>query len=174
MRKPGRIIPFITIATFLCVILAGCNSFDPGKDLADALNGTLLSTDGPSETLPVITPKNGEVLTGYSSGNAGCQVTAPSTKDCFVKLIRSDGIDQIGFYVHAGRTAKVRIPSGYYIAHFAFGETWYGTFELFGRNTTYGSDEKVTPIADGELLQYELLDNNGNGNSFEKLDSSDF
>ena len=93
--------------------------------------------------LPKDTPENGEVLFSNKKRSL-CQIVINNeSTDCFVKLKDEDDNDVIGFFVRADQTAEVSVPTGSYYAYFAFGDKWYGTKYLFGKNTKCSMDEEI-------------------------------
>ena len=53
------------------------------------------------------------------------------------------GVTRLSFYVRAGDTVTVGVPSEYLYVYFATGDTWYGETNLFGKNTSYSMDDNI-------------------------------
>ena len=93
---------------------------------------------------PLDTPKNGQVFIGKTLYcNSQITITTNSKESCYIKLKGSSGVDVFSFFVRAGSTVTVSVPSGYYYVYFAHGIDWYGTEYLFGSSTTYSKDDEL-------------------------------
>ena len=131
------------------------------------------SKSSDSNLTPQSLPSNGYIFSGNSSGSSSIEVKASSSESCWVKVYTSSGKLQISFFVQAGKTATVNVPSGTYSIHFASGKTWYGKSNLFGSKTAYGQDKSVT-IQSGYILSYSLTSTTSGNWSMGSLDSSNF
>ena len=69
------------------------------------------------------------------------------------------GVNDMSFYVAAGKSASVSVPVGVYKVYYACGETWYGTKNRFGPNTVYYSSD--------DLLEFYVDENYYNGHTLE-------
>lgn len=122
----------------------------------------------PKESPPanVIIPRTGEVLQGKEYYNESeITVTAPHSESCIVKLKTASGVTRLSFYVRAGDTVTVGVPSEYLYVYFASGKNWYGLSKLFGEKTNYSMDDEIcdftqytweytlTPMSDGNFSE---------------------
>lgn len=90
---------------------------------------------------PVGRPLSGRILSGSQvTDGSELTITAPSNSDCVVKLKTPSGLTKLMFYVRAGATTTVKVPMQSLYVYFAYGETWYGTEHLFGKETYYSKD----------------------------------
>ena len=93
---------------------------------------------------PLSLPKNGQVFIGndlYRESERS--IKSSSGESCYIKLKGSSGVDVFSFFVRAGCSVTVSVPSGYYYVYFSYGKEWYGTEYLFGPNTTYAKDDEL-------------------------------
>ena len=89
---------------------------------------------------PLDTPANASVLEGESSGNTIVFKTGTSLgKYFYVRFYAISGEDtseegtlSLGVFIVGGKSAKVKLPTGYYRVSCLTGENWYGTQNLFG------------------------------------------
>lgn len=93
---------------------------------------------------PLALPKNGQIFIGgdlyrYSE----LSIKSSTDKSCYIKLKGSSGVDVFSFFVRAGCSVTVAVPSGYYYVYFSYGEEWYGTEYLFGPDTAYAKDDEL-------------------------------
>ena len=127
-----------------------------------------------SDLKDVDMPSNGAVLSGSSGGGASYKITASSSDSCYVKVINSAGKTQVGFFVRAGSSAEVSVPTGTYNVHFAYGEKWYGKENLFGKNTTYGQDKQSVTLNLGDQMTYSMQKKSSGNFRMSSLSASDF
>ncbi len=103
---------------------------------------------------PVAEPESGTILSGTEI-IAGSKITinAASNNACVVKL--KDLFDEtcMSFYVRAGDTVTVNVPSKHLYVYFASGTTWYGENDLFGSGTSY---QKVDEMKDFTMYTWEF------------------
>lgn len=99
-----------------------------------------------SNSLSSYRPDSGEILSGqeYYTGSE-ITVTADSKYDYAVSLKNIKGEERICFYVRAGDTVTVCVPSEYLCVYFASGTNWqgYGKGKMFGANTVYSKDDDL-------------------------------
>lgn len=100
--------------------------------------------------IPVSEPKSGEVLYGLNNGGSEITITASSGSSCVVLLKTIAGANRLSFYVRAGDTVTVSVPSGRFYVYFASGRTWYGYGEgkMFGENTSYSMDDQLCDFSE--------------------------
>lgn len=101
-----------------------------------------------NEMEPLALPYSGQVFIGEDLyRESELTIKSSSLESCYIKLKGSSGIDVFSFFVRAGTSVTVSVPSGYYYVYFSYGNEWYGTKYLFGPDTTYAKDD--------ELLDFE-------------------
>lgn len=124
---------------------------------------TALQKDTEKGPTPVSEPVSGTILSGIEVYN-GSELTifAESNESCVVKLKTSSGVDRLSFYVRAGDTVTVGVPSEYLYVYFATGKTWYGPSELFGEKTRYSMDDEILDFKEytWEYTLYPVTDGN--------------
>jgi len=89
---------------------------------------------------PLDTPASASVLEGESSGNSIVFKTGTSLgKYFYVRFYAISGEDtseegtlSLGVFIVGGKSAKVKLPTGYYRVSCLTGEDWYGLENLFG------------------------------------------
>ncbi|MBP3633019.1 MAG: zinc ribbon domain-containing protein [Oscillospiraceae bacterium] len=93
---------------------------------------------------PMTAPKSGTVYTDAKK-YYGSSLTFNAAGDfnTFVKLKDENGNDIFSFFVNAGETAKVNVPTGNYYLYMAHGNDWYGPELAFGEETYYEKEEQV-------------------------------
>jgi len=101
---------------------------------------------------PLDPPKSGKVLEGKSAGNRiEFKASASLGAYCYVRFYAISGEDvdeegalRLGVFIAGGKSAKLRLPAGYYRVTCAVGESWYGLEHLFGSDTkTYDGANAV-------------------------------
>ncbi len=101
-------------------------------------------SDNDSDLTPMTEPISGEILTGVEAYDGSTiTITASGGESCVVKLKTSSGVTRLSFYVRAGTTVTVGVPSEYLYVYFASGDTWYGNELLFGEHTSYSMDDEI-------------------------------
>jgi hypothetical protein len=112
---------------------------------------------------PVADPASGTILSG-STVYDGSEITihAAGGESCVVKLKTRSGAERMSFYVRAGDTVTVKVPSEHLYVFFASGDTWYGKTDLFGEKTNYQMVETIKNFVDYtfEFTLYKV--SNGN------------
>lgn len=97
-------------------------------------------------------PDSGSVLEGESAGNQIVFKTGTSLgKYFYVRFYAISGEDtseegalQLGVFIVGGKSAKVRLPKGYYRVSCVSGESWYGLENLFGSDMkTYSGGSAI-------------------------------
>ena len=112
-----------------------------------------ISNSKPSNSKPQLTPvtepRTGAILSGSEYYN-GSELTihASSGHSYVVKLKDASGVTLLSFYVRAGDTVTVNVPSAYLYVYFASGDIWYGTEHLFGDDTSYSMDDDIQNFID--------------------------
>ena len=89
-------------------------------------------------------------------------IRSASGESCYIKLKDSAGNDVFSFFVRAGDSITVAVPSGYFYVFFAYGDEWYGPESLFGPDTTYGKDDELCDFENytWEYTLYPTYDGN--------------
>ncbi|MPM61907.1 hypothetical protein SDC9_108771 [bioreactor metagenome] len=101
---------------------------------------------------PLEPPPSGSILEGESAGNA-IQFKASDKLGTFFYVrfyaISSDDTSEegtlaLGVFIQGGKTAKFKLPSGYYRVSCLVGNSWYGLDHLFGSDSkTYDGGNAV-------------------------------
>lgn len=114
------------------------------------IEATTEPTTAEIKLIPVSEPKSGEVLYGLNNGGSEITITASSGSSCVVLLKTIAGANRLSFYVRAGDTVTVSVPSGRFYVYFASGRTWYGYGEgkMFGENTSYSMDDQLCDFSE--------------------------
>lgn len=119
---------------WVCIIaVIVCLAYEIGKDEGSALK-------------PVTKPYSGAILSGAEYYNESeITVTADSAHDFVVSLKDSRGTEYVSFYVRAGDTVTVGVPSKWLYVYFASGKEWYGYGKglMFGKYTDYTKDDEI-------------------------------
>lgn len=125
-RSPLKgILIFVAIILLLCII--GNN---------DNKNKTNLK--------PVTEPISGAILTGFEyTQESEITISASKIESCVVKIKDKSGTTRLTFYVRAGETVTVGVPSENLYVYFASGKTWYGLANLFGEETSYSMNDDI-------------------------------
>ena len=101
---------------------------------------------------PLETPANASVLEGESSGNTISFKTGASLgKYFYVRFYAISGEDtsedgtlQLGVFIVGGKSAKIKLPTGYYRVNCVAGANWYGLERLFGGDAkTYNGGSAI-------------------------------
>lgn len=123
---------------------------------------------------PIEEPKSGEILVGYEDYD-GSEITisASSGDSCVVKLKTSSGATRLSFYVRAGDTVTVGVPTEHLYVYFASGDTWYGQHYLFGEETSYSMDDKICDFT-RYTWEYTLYPVTSGNFSQTPIDAEDF
>lgn len=97
---------------------------------------------------PLTRPTNGEVLIGKGSRlESTIQVVNESDEDCFF-ILKNESFETLyGFYIHAGTSKHVAVPSGQLYVYLSRGTDWYGVEKYFGEGTE--------PVRDSDLLDFD-------------------
>lgn len=180
------------LCLIISLILTGCYSrydlikaredgYQAGYDRGylEAMFGTdTIETEQTSSTIPETTeppliavtkPYSGTILRGQEPKNeylpSTLTVNADSDQSYVVSLKDRYGGHQLSFFVKAGESATVVVPSTRLYVYFASGKTWYGYGEgkMFGENTVYTKDDDLLDFNDGQSWEYTLYPvSNGN------------
>ena len=129
--------------------------------------------DGYNALKPVQRPSTGTILDGCEYYESEISVTADGNNDYVVTL--KDAVDRsyVSFYVRAGETATIGVPSEYLYVYFASGKNWYGYGKglMFGEDTSYSKDDEyldfveysweytLTPVYDGNFSESPSSEN---------------
>lgn len=156
----GRIIiRFIVIILIIAIAIVICTNHDTSQQTP----------------IPQLTaqpePQTGEILSGESGYGSTITVKASKSTACVVKLKNMANKTVLSFYVRAGQTATVDVPSGACYVYFASGKTWYGKHYLFGSDTYYSMDKDCLDFIT-HSWEYELQEV-ANGNFSETPISAD-
>lgn len=114
---------------------------------------------------PLIIPASGKILSGmeYKNGST-ITVTADSTSNYVVTLKDASDVKYVSFFVRAGETVTVGVPSMKLYVYFASGKQWYGYGRglMFGENTVYSKDDDIMDFINysWEYTLYPVSDGN--------------
>lgn len=101
---------------------------------------------------PLEIPANASILEGASDGNTISFKTGASLgKYFYVRFYAISGEDtseegtlQLGVFIIGGKSAKVKLPTGYYRVSCVTGANWYGLEQLFGSDAkTYNGASAI-------------------------------
>lgn len=102
------------------------------------------SSNQDSALIAVQEPRSGEILLGQEIFDGSqLTITASGGSSCVVKLKTSSETTLLSFYVRAGDTVTIGVPTEFLYVYFASGDTWYGEKHLFGSNTSYSMDDEI-------------------------------
>ena len=136
----------------ICILASNSNNNDSGY-LNNNQTESTTPNNKPSNSKPQLTPatepRSGAILTGkeYYDGSE-ITIRASGGDSYVVKLKTASGITRLSFYVRAGDTVTVGVPSEYLYVYFASGDTWYGEEHLFGEDTSYSMDDDIQNFID--------------------------
>ena len=127
-----------------------------------------------NDPIPLAEPISGAILSGNEVYNGSeITITASSSESCVVKLKTSSDIERLSFYVRAGHTVTVGVPTEYLYVYFASGKNWYGTTDLFGKNTSYSMDNKICDFVN-YTWEYKLYPSASGNFSQTPIDANKF
>lgn len=101
---------------------------------------------------PLEIPANASILEGESGGNTiSFKAGASLGKYFYVRFYAISGEDtseqgtlQLGVFIVGGKSAKIKLPTGYYRVNCVAGESWYGLERLFGSDAkTYNGGSAI-------------------------------
>ena len=113
---------------------------------------------------PIDRPASGTLLYGQERYASEITVSASTDNDYVVCLKDFTGIEYVSFYVRAGDTVTIGVPSRVLYVYFASGKDWYGYGKglMFGEDTAYGKDDEALDFT-AYSYEYTLYPvNNGN------------
>lgn len=91
-------------------------------------------------------PRSGTILYGFEAWDSSeITVTADGSND-YVVLLKDEQLeDRLVFYVRAGDTVTVGVPTDCFFVYFASGDKWYGFGKgrMFGEDTSYSKDDDL-------------------------------
>lgn len=109
-------------------------------------------------------PISGTILYGKEYPDSEITVTADSSSSYVVSLKDINENILLSFYVRAGETVTVGVPSQGLYVYFASGTTWYGYGKglMFGENTIYSKDDELLDFTEytWEYTLYPVYDGN--------------
>lgn len=128
-------------------------------------------------------PETGETYfeNNFENRNSEIKVSVDGESDYYIlleykpttQLEKLTGSKKFAFYVRAGDTATVAVPTGIAKLYYASGEAWHGIIDLFGDSTIYQTSNEDL---DFESYTYELTlypVPGGDFNTYE-IDAADF
>lgn len=106
---------------------------------------------------PLDLPGNGSVLEGESRGNQIIFKAGASLGSYFYVRFYAitgedtseEGVLQLGVFIVGGKSAKVKLPAGYYRVTCLAGENWYGLEQLFGSDMKTYTGKNAIRSRDG-------------------------
>lgn len=97
-----------------------------------------------SEMIPLELPQSGQVFIGSDMYRySELSIDSSSNESCYIKMKNVMGDDIFSFFVRAGDSVTVQVPSGYFYVYFSYGKEWYGTEHIFGPDTQYAKDDEL-------------------------------
>lgn len=124
------------------------------------------------EPLPL--PKSGQVFLGSELyRRSQLSIVSSTTNSCYIKLKGTTGTDVFSFFVRAGDSVTVDVPSGTFYVYFSYGDDWYGTEHLFGDATTYSKDDEPCDFKN-YTWSYELTPTSSGNFSETPIDEEEF
>lgn len=155
----------IALSVFIVFVLIIALASNSNQNTTASNNGQNTSTNNSSnnessttkpQLTPITEPRSGTILSGSTFYN-GSELTirASGGHSCVVKLKTASGVTRLSFYVRAGDTVTVNVPSEYLYVYFATGDTWYGSNHLFGDETSYSMDDDIQNFID-YTVEYTL------------------
>lgn len=119
---------------------------------------------GFNERKPVSKPASGTILSGEEYSGSELTIIASDNNDYVVSLKDEYGTHYLSFYVRAGDTVTVGVPSEYLYVYFASGTQWYGYGKglMFGEDTQYTRDDELRDFVEytWEYTLYPVNDGN--------------
>lgn len=118
------------------------------------------------ESTPIVQPEpdSGTILSGSEYNGSEITVTAASDSSYVVLVKDSKGEEQLSFFVRAGDTVTIGVPSKYLYVYFASGSSWYGFGQglMFGDDTIYTKDDELLDFTkySWEYTLYPVYDGN--------------
>lgn len=99
---------------------------------------------------PVIPPDSGTILRAPALDCvAPLTIVTTGSNDYFIKLVSvSDKSKEFWVYVRGGTTVDIDMPLGVYELRYCTGQTWYGTSDKFGPDTTYCKADSLFPFTE--------------------------
>ena len=89
-------------------------------------------------------PRTGDNTASFSNGVAPLTIKTSSSEGShyFVKIAKmGSGLEIGSYFIRSGETLNIQVPVGIYELRYATCREWYGTYYLFGPNTTYSKAE---------------------------------
>lgn len=169
------VVGLIAVIAMMCCVLSACGGKSGGSSGSSGSSSSTSSTSNSqsSNLKAVAEPSSGSILDGSEYGDALITIKAANDASAYVKVVDGNST-VVGFYVQAGDSASVAIPTGTYRVHFAQGETWYGKSNRFGKSTSYGQDDDPLRVDAGQEIIYELQHVSNGNFSMDSLKSSEF
>ena len=93
----------------------------------------------------------------WPSGSRICPLTviAEGSEDCYVYFkCLTNSSRSFSVYVKAGGSTSVSVPTGTYKLYYCCGDTWYGSYDKFGRNTSYYEAEGTSEFYTSRSYAY--------------------
>lgn len=148
---------FVLLLALLALTFAACGYSE--ADLAAARERGYQEgyADGLDAPRKVTRPASGTLFSGIKYLDSEITVTADSSYDYVVLLKDKHGAERVSFYVRAGDTVTVGVPSEYLYVYFASGKDWYGYGKglMFGADTSYTKDDDALDF-DNYTWEYTL------------------
>ena len=75
----------------------------------------------------------------YSGTTVSLRIRTPrdDTRPTFLKIYTAEGVHVSSLFIRSGGSHTVKIPVGTYMIKMAYGETWFGSEEMFGDSNAY-------------------------------------
>ena len=105
---------------------------------------TIAPTPSPSVISSLPLPKTGTIFYGDNLERLSeITINGSSGDSYYVKLKDSSLRDVFAFFVRAGDSVTMNVPTGMYYFYYASGDYWYGEDLLFGEKTMYAKDDDL-------------------------------
>ena len=153
-RGTGRVIAERLAAEGARVVVHGFVDADADKAAAKAkaVSDASAAVNAQWRAEPLEIPANASILEGESGGNTiSFKAGASLGKYFYVRFYAISGEDtseqgtlQLGVFIVGGKSAKIKLPTGYYRVNCVAGESWYGLERLFGSDAkTYNGGSAI-------------------------------
>ena len=145
----------VGIAILIAVLSVFFDYFEKSKTDHSQISPTPTSTNirppapapSPEFSQPVQPlPQTGDNTASFSNGVAPLTIKTSSSgaNHYFVKIARvGSGLELGSYFIRSGETLNIQVPVGVYELRYAAGRQWYGTYYLFGPNTTYSKADSI-------------------------------
>ncbi len=139
---------------------------------------TYYSSIKPTSTpTPLTMPTNGRVFYCSTTDRpSSFKVTNRGSSNYYMKFVKAGtNTTVIKFFVRANSTATIDMPKGKLELRYAYGSTWYGETNLFGKETRYAKDEEYYDFSNYTWeISFNSTNNTGNTMDVETISANEF